>query len=77
MAVGASINIDTIKHNLHIVVLPLFMKVIHESNVRIAFPNTADYIKVKLFREGQFVVIHYFDVGLGGWVEWVGVLGTI
>lgn len=40
MAVGASINIDTIKHNLHIVVLPLFMKVIHESNVRIAFPNT-------------------------------------
>lgn len=45
--------------------------------LELIFPILSDYIKVKLFREGQFVVIHYFDVGLGGWVEWVGVLGTI
>lgn len=42
--------------------------------LELLFPILSDYIKVKLFREGQFVVIH---VGLGGWVEWVGVLGTI
>ena len=38
----------------------------------VTFPALSDYIKMKLFREGQFskcVVIHYFSVQRGDWGE--------